>query len=275
MKRKAKSTALTKKAKPSPQSTPKPHPKDSRDHSPYVAQRKKLDWDLYIRNSVPWTANQLAFLELAARKDVSTLIVDGPAGTAKSFLAVYCALKRLQEKRSSDLIYIRSTVQASDGETGFLSGDLHEKMFYFNAPLMDKLGEFLDEKSIDQLMKEERIKTFPTSLIRGNSWNSQDIIFDEAQNAAFASLQTVITRVGQFSKCYILADRNQNDYGNKSGFSRFYNIFDDEESKAHGIHTVRFTTDDIVRSELVRFVVRKIEEASKLVESGEWQPKRT
>jgi phosphate starvation-inducible protein PhoH len=229
----------------------------------YVPQRSKIDFDLNIQSNVPFTDNQKKFIELANDPKVSCLIVEGPAGCAKSFTAVYCALKRLQEKKSSDLIYIRSLIQSKDGETGFLSGDLESKLYYYNLPMFGKLSEFLTEDEIKKLHKDNRIKTYPTSLIRGNSWNAQDIIADEMQNALFSSLVTILTRVGKYSKCYILADSSQNDYGEKSGFKQFFNIFDDDESKEHGIHTIRFTSDDIVRSGLVQYVVEKIERYNK------------
>jgi hypothetical protein len=38
------------------------------------------------------------------------------------------------------------------------------------------------------------------------------------------------------------------------------NIFNDEESKQRGIQTFIFTRDDIVRSEILKFIVKKLEE---------------
>lgn len=225
----------------------------------YVPQREKIDFDIEIKNNVPFTDNQRKFIDLASDSSVSCILARGPAGCSKSFTAIYCALKRLKERRSSDLIYIRSLIQSKDGETGFLSGDLDQKLYYYNLPMFDKLSEFLSEEDIKKLHKDNRIKTYPTSLIRGNSWNAQDIIADEMQNALFSSLVTILTRVGKYSKCYILADSSQNDYGSNSGFDRFYEIFDDDESKENGIHTIEFTTEDIVRSGLVKYVVEKVE----------------
>jgi hypothetical protein len=36
------------------------------------------------------------------------------------------------------------------------------------------------------------------------------------------------------------------------------NIFDDEESRSQGIHVFKFTEDDIVRSGLVKYIIKKI-----------------
>jgi phosphate starvation-inducible PhoH-like protein len=233
---------------------------NKKDNSLHVAQRDKIDFDLNIRPfNFELTENQKKFIELANDKKTNCIICDGPAGAAKSFTAVYCALTRMKEKKSSDIIYIRSLIQSKDAETGFLSGDLEQKLYYYNIPMFDKLNELLDEGTIKRLHNDHRIKTYPTSLIRGNSWNAQDIIADEMQNALFTSLVTILTRVGRYSKCYILGDSDQNDFGSRSGFKEFYDLFNDEESKINGIYTLKFTADDIVRSELVKFVVKKIE----------------
>ena len=36
------------------------------------------------------------------------------------------------------------------------------------------------------------------------------------------------------------------------------NSFDDDESRENGIHTFKFDEDDIVRSALVRFIIKKL-----------------
>ena len=37
--------------------------------------------------------------------------------------------------------------------------------------------------------------------------------------------------------------------------------FDDEESRENGIHVFRFTEEDIVRSGLTQFIIRKVKKA--------------
>ena len=71
-------------------------------------------------------------------------------------------------------------------------------------------------------------------------------------------LTTLITRVGEFSKVFILGDPDQSDINGKSGFVKIMNAFDDDESKENGIYTFKFTEDDIVRSGLVKYIVKKL-----------------
>jgi phosphate starvation-inducible protein PhoH len=126
------------------------------------------------------------------------------------------------------------------------------------APLIDKLVELLPKSDIDALKKENRISSIPVGFLRGLNWNAKVVIADEAQNMTFKELFTLITRTGEFSKMFILGDPDQSDINGKSGFIKMISYFDDEESRANGIQVFRFTDDDIVRSGLVQFIIKKV-----------------
>ena len=229
----------------------------NRDHSPVIPQRSKLKSVLKIYNR-ELTARQKEFLALANDKSSKIIFVSGPAGSSKTFLAIFHALNMINEKKVSDLIYIRSAVECSDAKLGFLPGEANEKMAPYIQPLLDKLSEFLPKSDIDILLKEERVTGIPVGFLRGLNWNAKAIIADEAQNMSYKELLTLITRTGEFSKVFILGDPDQSDINGKSGFIKMLGHFDDEESRQNGIHVFRFTEDDIVRSGLVQFIIRKI-----------------
>jgi phosphate starvation-inducible protein PhoH len=69
-----------------------------------------------------------------------------------------------------------------------------------------------------------------------------------------------MTRVGEFSKLFLIGDPTQSDLNGKSisGFKKIYDLFNDDESRKNGIYTFEFTEEDIVRSALVRFIAKKI-----------------
>lgn len=227
------------------------------DRSPIIPQRTKLKTVLKISQR-ELTEKQQQFLALAADKTTKVIFVSGPAGTSKTFLAVLHALKMINEKRVSDLVYIRSVVECSDAKLGFLPGEADEKMAPYIQPLLDKLSEMLPKGDIDILLKEERVTGVPVGFLRGLNWNAKVIIADEAQNMTFKELFTLITRTGEFSKVFILGDPEQSDINGKSGFIKMLGHFDDEESRQNGIHVFRFTEDDIVRSGLVQFIISKV-----------------
>ena len=45
-----------------------------------------------------------------------------------------------------------------------------------------------------------------------------------------------------------------------SGFKKVFNAFNDEESKENGILCTEFTYEDIKRSEILKFIVKKLED---------------
>jgi hypothetical protein len=51
----------------------------------------------------------------------------------------------------------------------------------------------------------------------------------------------------------------QSDINGKAGFIPIIQIFDNEESREKGIYTFKFTEKDILRSEILKFIVNKLE----------------
>ena len=231
------------------------------DKSPIVYQKSKLRNELSIFER-ELTEKQKQFIEIALNKDTKMVFVSGPAGTSKTYITIYAALKLLNSKKISDLLYIRSAVESSDNKLGFLPGEAHEKMAPYIQPLLEKLYELLPKNQIDQLEKEERINSIPLGFLRGLNWNAKCIIADEAQNMTVKELITLITRTGEFSKVFIMGDPEQSDINGKSGFIKTLNIFDDEESRQNGIFVFKFDEEDIVRSVLVKYIIKKIKKMS-------------
>ena len=227
------------------------------DKSPVVPQKNKIknEIDIYQREL---TIKQKQFLDTALDKTTKILFVSGPAGTSKTYMSILAALTLMNQKRVSDLLYLRSAVESSDSKLGFLPGEANEKMAPYIQPLLEKLSELTNKATIDSLQKEERLESIPIGFLRGLNWNARCIVADEAQNMTYKELITLITRTGEFSKVFILGDPDQSDINGKSGFIKMMNGFDDVESKENGIQTFKFDEDDIVRSVLVKFIIKKL-----------------
>ena len=209
----------------------------------------------------PWTEKQKKFFKIALHPDTKVVFVNGPAGTSKTLLATYCALQLLNMKAISDIMYLRSAVESADRSLGFLPGSAEEKLRFFNLPFLDKLEELLQNTRVEKLEKEERISMFPVNFARGMNWMAKCIILDEAQNSTIKEIITVLTRLGEGSRCFVLADPMQTDIKQEDKTHGFVNIasaFSDEESLQRGIYTFHFEEDDIMRSELVKFLVKKL-----------------
>lgn len=232
---------------------------ESVDKSPRVFQREKLKDALLIKQAFEFTPRQKELIDLVLGKQSKVIFVDGPAGTGKTVLAVYCALELLSQKRVGELIFVRSIIESASKGLGSLPGEAEDKFKPFLLPLEDKLEELLPKGDIIRLFKEERIKPVPINFLRGASYNSKVIIGEEVQNFSFKEMTTLITRLGEYSKMILIGDRLQSDLNGKSGFAPMFELFDNEESRANGIYTFKFTKEDVKRSGVLKYILEKLE----------------
>jgi phosphate starvation-inducible PhoH-like protein len=209
----------------------------------------------------PWTERQKEFFKIALHPDTKVMFVDGPAGSSKTLLSVYCSLQLLNMKVISDIMYLRSAVESGAHSLGFLPGSAEDKLRFYNLPFLDKLDELLLNTRIEKLEEQKRISMFPVNFARGMNWTAKCIILDEAQNSTIKEITTVLTRLGKGSKCFVLADPMQTDIKSHQligGFEKMAKTFSDEESREMGIHTFSFTEEDIMRSKLVKFLITRL-----------------
>jgi len=209
------------------------------------------------------TEKQKAFLQLGLDKDTKIMFVEGPAGSTKTYAAVFAALRELQKNDDLDLLYVRTAIESADKGLGALPGTLEDKFNPYMAPLEDKLDELLPPTTpiAEELIQSGRIQAMPINFLRGANWINKIIIADESQNFTFKELVTLITRIGENSKLIICGDMMQSDINGKTGFYDMIKLFDCEESRDRGIHCFRFTEDDILRSKILKYIVQKLKTA--------------
>lgn len=230
------------------------------DNSPYVFQKEKINYELQIKE-LPWTDKQKEIIFTFLDKKTKVLLLKGPAGTSKTILSMYCGLTLLNKRRISDLVLVRSAVESSDSKLGFLPGDIMEKFNVYLTPFHDKFSELLNKPQIDRLQKDNRITICPINFARGLHFSAKFVCADEVQNFSIRELQTIMSRIGEFSKVFLCGDPEQSDLPpGKSGFSKVYDLFNNEESKENGIFCMELTETDIVRSELCRFITHKFKD---------------
>lgn len=207
-----------------------------------------------------FTENQVEFLKTALDDETKLMFLAGPAGTAKTYMAVYSALQSvISSNLEKGILYIRSIAESSQRSLGSLPGSIDEKFGVFAGPFYDKLDEMLHAHDIKFLREKRQFECMPVNFVRGANWNDAIVIIDEAQNFTHNELMTVLTRIGENSKIIICGDMMQSDIKN-GGFSNIFDAFDDEESKQQGIYCTRFGNEDIKRSEILKFIVKKLED---------------
>lgn len=250
----SKKRKLSAQASPSTKSAP-----SAKDRSTYIHQRDKLDWGLNIRERNDLTDKQKALIALITAKETKVVFITGPAGTSKTWLAVYCGLHLLNQRRISHITFVRTIAESASKSLGTLPGEADQKLSPYLMPLMDKLDEMLPAGEVKRLMSEERVRGLPVNYLRGASMNAQYIVLEEAQNYDVKELTTALTRIGQYSKVIVIGDPGQSDINGRSALRPFYDLFNEPSSQKEGIHCISFTKDDIVRSGILRHIIERVE----------------
>ena len=216
-----------------------------------------------LKKFEPLTPNQAKFFETYARGDYFTMLC-GSAGTGKSFIACYKAIEEVLDRSSPfhRIVIVRSAVQSRD--LGFTPGSVEEKMSLYEQPYMQICHTLFGRRDAYDAMKEcGRIEFISTSFIRGMSFDDAVIIVDECQNMTWEELTTIMTRVGHRSKIIFCGDYKQTDlYRNskdKSGLRKFHEVAKTMQSFTN----IEFTTEDIVRSSLVKDFLIAVEKYEK------------
>lgn len=234
-----------------------------------AAKKKKVEQDLteiYLVKDpeelkireFKWTDRQIELIDLIMDKSVRVVYLSGPAGSSKSLVSVFAGLKLLQEKKINEIVYMRSAVESSAKSIGFLPGSLEDKTGPFNQALIEKMDELLPASQVNSLIAAQTVRPISNQYIRGVQFSNY-IIVDEAQNFEAFELTTILTRLAEGGKMIILGDFSQADIKGKSGFRKFFELFDDEESRSKGIHTFSFDKSDIKRSKILSFICEKLE----------------
>lgn len=232
--------------------------KNNTDFSVKVPQRDKIHLDLHVKERPDLTDKQKEFAALILDRKTNVVFLRGPAGTSKSFLAVYCGLLALNSKAQSDILYIRAPVEVGKS-IGYVPGTAEEKASVYLAPLQDKLEELLPKCEVDALVKDHRVTGTVPNFLRGQSWNARFVIVDEAQNICPMALKTILTRLGKYSKIIFCSDQSQADNKGPIESSRYFDLFNNEESREKGIYCLSFLKEDIVRNGILGYILDKIE----------------
>ena len=226
-------------------------------------KRRKPISEQYMLPIEPLTDNQKVMFD--AWDADKMIYAYGVAGTGKTFVALYKALKDvLGDDTPYEKIYIVRSLVATR-EIGFLPGDHEDKSSLYQIPyknMVQSMFEMPDDNSYemlyDNLKAQETVSFWSTSFIRGTTLDNAIGIIDEAQNLNFHELDSIITRVGQDSKIIFCGDAAQTDLiktNERTGIIDFQRILQQMEE----FTLIEFGIDDIVRSGLVKsYLISKL-----------------
>ncbi len=219
-------------------------------------KRKKPLSSEYLVDIEPLTDNQRKLFDSYA--EGKHLIAYGCAGTGKTFITLYNALKDVLDERSPyERIYLVRSLVATR-EIGFLPGSHEDKADIYQIPYKNMVKYMFQmpsdadfEMLYGNLKSQETIKFWSTSFIRGTTLDNSIIIVDEFANLNGHELDSIITRVGENSRICFCGDATQSDLirtSERNGIIDFMSII----RKMPSFDIIEFGIDDVCRSGLVK-----------------------
>lgn len=189
----------------------------------------------------PLNLGQKFYVDAILDEKIDIVLSEATSGSGKSLIAVATAMRLINEKKYSGIVYIRNSIESTDkGEdVGYLSGN-EEKFAVYNHPLYDCItmiaqkqlqssnsnkskakkveidAQALEERT-EELIKRYNIETMWVGELRGRTIQNKVVIFDEVQNASVKSSLLVLTRLDKDCKIIICGSNRQidNPYVNK------------------------------------------------------------
>lgn len=201
--------------------------------------------------------SQAELNRLINEKDI--IFATGPAGTGKTYAALWIALNLLKDASNNYKVISlsKSVKQIKDEEMGYLPGDEKEKLAPVMYSFTGNINKICGTKiANDSLLRSGQVEWKPVAFLRGVQFDNSIVILDEAQNLTAHSIKTVITRLGKSSKLIIMGDLEQYDGKNinESGLNKVQEVL--KESPYVGV--IEFKDSECVRNPIITDIVKKL-----------------
>lgn len=189
----------------------------------------------------PLNLGQKFYVDAILDEKIDLTVVNAQAGSGKTVLAVSTAMRLINDKKYSGIVYIRNSIESIDkGEDiGYLAGN-EEKFAVYNHPLYDCItmiaqkqlqssnsnkskakkveidAQVLEERT-EELIKRYNIETMWVGELRGRTIQNKVVIFDESSNASIKTGLLVLSRLDKDCKIIVCGSNSQidNPYVNK------------------------------------------------------------
>ena len=215
------------------------------------AQPKKVKKPVEL---IPQSRNQEKYIVALTDPETDIVVVSGPAGTGKTYLAMLAAIQAMRRGDCDKILLTRPAVAVDDEKHGFLPGDLNQKMEPWVRPLFDVLREFYSTKELEYMVEEQVIEITPLAFCRGRNFKHSWIILDEAQNATPSQMKMLMTRIGEGSKIVITGDVEQTDRKTpENGLLDLTHKI--QKYNVPGMKACQFDTKDIRRHEIIEHIL--------------------
>lgn len=198
-------------------------------------------------------------------RDNTLTFVEGPAGVGKSLAAFHYAVQKYMEEPSTQIIVIRTPVEAGSDKIGFLPSDLKDKLepHFSSTKLLLETLLSPDKVQADMEGRYKRIQFLIPNYAIGATWDNAIICIDEAQQIQPLIMKLLLERIGVNSKVIVMGDPSQvyvgtkDRHGMRDAMSKFFQVDDAGELQAlyPDIGYFKFEAKDCMRSDIVKTVI--------------------
>ena len=185
------------------------------------------------------------------------VIVLGPAGTGKTWIAATHAADQLRNRRIDKIILTRPNVPCGRS-LGFFPGSMEDKFATWAQPVADAIKDRIGKAAFDIAVKNGGIELVPFEVMRGRSWKNAFVLLDEAQNCTAAEIKTFLTRIGEDCTVVVNGDVSQCDLTVGSGLRVVVDMIRQQDLP---VPVIEFSQADIVRSGVCAMWVNAFETA--------------
>lgn len=251
----------------------------------------------YSTNIKPLNINQALYLEALVNPEISAVLVTGPAGSGKTYLATLRAYEACKEERQ----YLRAVVIPCvvDNNIGYLPGNIDEKLEPQIQAIKEALKNYLvndkkeNKKRIEQYenqgekSKKHRVSeklpqktqesknpmknlednadliydnwfdTVSVDYARGRSFIKSFLIVDEFQDQSLRQADTLLKRLGQGSKIIIAGDIDQIHAAHLDRRNNGIAFASEVLCGSPLVARIHFEEEDVVRHPLVKHIVER------------------
>ena len=197
----------------------------------------------------------------------------GSAGTGKTFLSLMMALKLLKintDKFKKIYIFVNPCESTRSLSIGFLKGTYEEKIEpYIQNSInnIQKILELSNNKDVNEivgtLISKGVINFEIINYVKGKTFENCICLVEEAEDLSKEDVLLLLTRKGGNNCKYIITGDDKQisrddirKHKSIAGLTYAANVLKDLEE----VSVTEFTTDDIVRDELITKIIKRFEE---------------
>lgn len=191
------------------------------------------------------------------QKDLSKIVsmsdmtlVSGKAGVGKTSAILHNFVKEYLQDVNTNIVVIRTPVEAGLDKIGFLPGDASEKLEPHFAPAKNILEQLMSKEKV-KCDIGKRIHFHIPNFLLGMTFDNSLIIVSEAQQLPKEVIRLIMERVGNNSKIVFEGDESQKytTTGVRSGLSHAFEIF--QKHPTEGVDFYEFSGNINMRSDFV------------------------